>query len=148
MKKFFPALIGIVFCFFLLGIHEIRAQEDSSADVNLKQELVTEKQQVKEQHQEINQAARSGIIEENKLREKISAAIKANDLKTANQLKQQLRAIHTANLEAMMEDNQKIQLDKNRLKNDVNETGQENYLSFQEGEDNNLSDLKGGPGTK
>ena len=106
MEKAFSVLFSIVFSVFLFNVCEIRAEGEAPLAVNSKQGLISDKQQIKEQ-QEISQDAQAAErIEENQLREQIKTAIKSGDLQTAQQLKQQLRAMHVKNIEAMMEGEQ------------------------------------------
>ena len=78
--------------------NEIRAQES-----------ISDTQQVKEQPQEMSQDAQvKAKIAENKLREQIKAAIESGDLQTAQQLRQQLKAMHTENIDVMMKDGQEM----------------------------------------
>jgi|WetSurMetagenome_2_1015567.scaffolds.fasta_scaffold586439_2 hypothetical protein len=115
MKKTFLVLVGIVFCFVFSVRNEIRAEES-----------ISDPQQVKEQPQEMSQDAQvKAKIEENQLREQIKAAIELGDLKTVQKLKQQLKAMRTENIEAMMND------------------GQETHSVEQ---DSNPPESKGGPG--
>jgi hypothetical protein len=118
MKKVLLVLVSIICCFFLSNIYGLRAEDEASSATDLKQELAPDKPEAQEQYQETDQDLQEGRIEENQLREQIKVAIESGDLQAAEQLKEQLRVIHTGNMETMMEYKQ-AQQDKQ----DSNPTG-------------------------
>ena len=163
MRKVLLVLGSIVFCFCLSIVGQVRAQEAASSDsgqevssdvqqkeasgTDWKQELGAEKQQIQEQNQEMSQNAQAARAEKGQLREQIKAAMDSGDTQTAGKLKEQLRAVHKANMQQKMQDTQAMQGIKQDLKSDVKEARQEGDLPPRKDLDNNPPGPKGGPGT-
>jgi len=154
MKKTFLAFIGIIFCFFLGNLCEICAEEEASSDVNWKEELNSDRQQIREQRQEMKQNAQEARTEEKELRRQIQDAMAAGDTETANQLKEQIRAAHQENVQEMRQDKKELQEDRKELKQDrkakwdsLTPEEQEKIKTHRKDLDNNPPGPKGGPGT-
>ena len=155
----------IVFCCFLSGAYPVFAegetdssiqqteelssvaQEGSGSDTDWKQELDSDKQQLQEQRQEISQNAQAAREEEAQLKQQIKAALDSGDTQSAQQLKEELRSVHQANIQEMMQDKKEMQAAKQDLKNDFKEARQEGYLQPRKDRDNNPPGAKGGAGT-
>lgn len=137
----------IVLCFFSVGIYTVSAQDEATADTDWKQELSSDKQEIKAQKQEISQNAKEARGEEAQLRQQIKAAMDSGDMQTAQQLKEQLRSLHQENLQEKKQDIQEMQEAKQDLKNDLMEARQQRDLPPKIDRDNNPPGPKGGAGT-
>jgi len=133
MKKVLLALSSVVFSFFLCVISQAYAQEEGSSattgTTDWKQELSSDKQQIRDQKQEINQNAQAARAQEEQLRGQIKDAIAAGDMATADQLKEQLRAVHQENVQQKQQDMQNMRSDRNELRGDVKEARQEGLVN-------------------
>lgn len=165
MKKVLLGLSSLFFSFFLCGISQTYAQEEVSSNTtgatNWKQELVSDKQQIKDQRQAMQQNAQSARAGEEQLRQQIKDAVVAGDTATVSQLREQLRALHQQNLQQKQQDMQSISNYKNELKSDVSGARQEAYTSAAASNssgsasalnassmvENNPPGPRGGPGT-
>jgi len=144
----------IVLCFLSVGIYMVYAQDETTADADWKQELSSDKQEIKAQKQEISQNAQEARAEETQLRQQIKAAMDSGDMETAQQLKEQLKSMHQENLQERKQDREEMQAAKQDFKSDAKEARQEGYLPDAGLEkrprfdaDNNPPGPKGGAGT-
>ena len=147
MKKVVLVFSCFLLCFFLFGVSLIRAQEVASSAVGLKQELRSDRQQMKDQLKERKDNAQAAKTEEEVLKEQIKAAFRSGDLETAKQLRRQLSLIHQKNMQEKIEDKKDIQVDIQELKSDVQEARHDGYLAPKIDKDNNPPGAQGGPGT-
>ncbi|MDO8662998.1 MAG: hypothetical protein Q7K98_07270 [Candidatus Omnitrophota bacterium] len=147
MRKALLASSGIVFCFFLCGASGVYAQQGEDSSVtNVGQEISSDKQQIKDQRQEISRNAQASRAEEASLRQQIKAALDAGDRATANQLRGQLKAAHQENVLEKQQDIQSMRDSRNELKADVNQARQEGFMHPQANAGNNPPGPAGGPG--
>jgi len=147
MRKICLLFSIIVLCFFSISIYTVFAQDETTVDTDWKQELSSDKQQIKTQKEEISQNAQEAKAEETQLRQQIKAAMDSGDMQTAQQLKEQLRLVHQKNIQEKKQDMQEMQEAKQDLKNDVMEARQQGDLPPKFDRDNNPPGPKGGAGT-
>lgn len=147
MKKKFLAFTGTVCFSFLISICMAYAQEAPATVTTLKQELSSDRQQIKEDVLENKENAQAAKTDEEKLKEQIKAATDAGDFATAKQLKDQLKLIHQENVQEKVEDKKELQSDIRELKGDIKEARQDGYLLPRMDKDNNPPGPKGGAGT-
>ncbi|MFA5093552.1 MAG: hypothetical protein WC543_06435 [Candidatus Omnitrophota bacterium] len=126
MKKNILVLSCLVFslCF---GVNLVSAENKDVTTVtqkkntqkNWKQKISADKQQIKMQKQEISKEAQAARAEEKQLREQIKAALAAGDQAKAQQLKEQLRALHQKNMQVLFKDKLGLLKSKKGLKKDL-----------------------------
>ncbi len=144
MKKGIFVFSGVVFCILLCNTCKIYAQEGES-NANWKQELASGRQEIKGERQELKQDAQAALAEEDQLRQQIRNAVEAGDMKTADQLKAQLRKTHHENVQERQQDQKDIQSSRQEL---IQETQEMKKAHFEKMDrDNNPPGAKGGPGT-
>lgn len=137
----------------------------STEAADWKQEISSDREQLKGVKDEIKGNAQTAREEEKNLREQIRQAEQSGDPATAESLKEQLRTTHQENVQQMQEDRQGLKDARQELKTDVkgahfdrmdkNNDGvvddaerkafQDNRKKFDQ--DNNPPGPKGGPGT-
>jgi hypothetical protein len=145
MKRI-AALFGfMLFGFLSLGIHSVYAA--SLVSVEEKQEIISDRQAVKEEFKERKENAQAAKTEEEVLKEQIKAAETAGDLEVAKQLREKLRLIHRENVEEKIEDKKEIKADIQELKKDIKNTRLDGNLPPKFDKDNNPPGPKGGAGT-
>ena len=143
MKKGVFIFSGVVFCILLCNTCKIYAQEGES-NANWKQELASGRQEIKGERQELKQDAQAALAEEDQLRQQIRNAVEAGDMKTADQLKAQLRKTHHENVQERQQDQKDIQSARHEL---IQETQEMKKAHFEKMDrDNNPPGAKGGPG--
>jgi hypothetical protein len=147
MKKIFLIFSGINFCFFLFGTGNIHAAEALSSAADAKQEIISDRQQIKQEIVESKDDAQAAKTEERLLKEKIKAALDSEDWDTASRLKQQLMSMHQENVQEKIQDKQEIRDDAQELRSDMQEARQAGYVPAKIDKDNNPPGPKGGPGT-
>jgi hypothetical protein len=84
-----------------------------------KNEIIKDRQAIKDQAAEIKQDSSTAKQEEAALKESIRAAEQAGDKATAESLKAQLRSTHQANVQGRAQDKSDMHAARNELKNDV-----------------------------
>ncbi|MCX5669061.1 MAG: hypothetical protein NTX89_02945 [Candidatus Omnitrophica bacterium] len=154
MRKVIVAFGSLFLCFSLFKVGTVVAEEGAvaqaevaaniedqqeSSDAGSKQQFIDDRQQLQEQRKEIKGNMEAARGEENQLRQRILDALQANDLQTATQLKEELRAMHQENVQGMQQDKQAMQAAKQELKNDLQQA--------QQAGGNNPPGPMGGPGT-
>jgi outer membrane murein-binding lipoprotein Lpp len=148
MKKIFLLFSVIVLGGLLMNVCPARAADTLvSSGAGLKEELKTDRQQIKEELEESKDNAQEAKTEENQLKEQIKAAVASGDLESARKLREQLRLKHQENMQERVQDKEDIQEAGQELKSDIKEARQSGYLEPKLDKDNNPPGPKGGPGT-
>ena len=143
-------LVGVLDLCFLIGVlprlqaqEEVASQVESSASAQeasgsgtWKQELISDRQALKEQHQSIAENAQAAKQEEQQIKDQIHQAIQSGDYETARSLKDQFKETHQENIEQIHGDIQEFQESRQEFKNDLQSARQEkrDYQSQGEGE--------------
>ena len=97
----------------------------SSSDASLRQELTSDRQELKEQHQGIAENANAARQEEGQARDQIHQAIQAGDYETAKNLRDQLKETHQENVEQKHSDIQALKESRQEFKSDLQGARQE-----------------------
>ncbi|MFH1281143.1 MAG: hypothetical protein ABIH91_00265, partial [Candidatus Omnitrophota bacterium] len=162
MRKAIATFCGLFLCFSLFRVGGVFAEvgelvpaeitsevgeEQDASRAEWKQQIFDDRARIQEQKEEIKGNMAASRDEERQLRQQIGAALQANDLQTANRLKENLRAMHQENMRGMQQDRQNIQADRQVLKNDLQEARQAGVLPPRVDRDNNPPGPKGGAGT-
>lgn len=162
MRKAMVILSSLFLCFSLFKVGGVFAQDGESApaeitsnvveqqgasDTEWKQQFSEDRAQIQAQKEEIKNNMIASRDEEQQLRQQIGAALQANDLQTADKLKEALRAMHQENMQGMQQDRQNMQADRQALKNDLQEARQAGVLPLRGDNDNNPPGPRGGAGT-
>jgi len=141
MKKILAVSGIIIFCFLLAGICQICAAEENASNASWKQEIMSDKQQIHQQREEMKADTKDAKAEEKALRQQINDAIAAGDTAKAAQLKEQLKSMHHENVQEMKQD--KTELKESRK--EFNEDVKAKWNSIDS--DNNPPGPRGGPRT-
>ena len=121
-------LLGVLCLGCALGLADrALAQGEQSSGANtpaspaagLKQELLSDRNQIKEQRQDIRGSAKEAIQEERNLMNQINQAIKAGDFEAAKGMKEKLKAVHQENVQQKHEDMQKLKEYRKDFKEDI-----------------------------
>ena len=142
-------LVGALNLYFIIGaLPTLQAQEEAASQVESsvraqeaaesgtwKQELISDRQALKEEHQSIAENAQAAKQEERQLKDQIHQAIQSGDYETARSLKDQLKETHQENIEQIHGDIQEFQEARQEFKNDLQSARQEkrDYQSQGEG---------------
>jgi hypothetical protein len=145
MKRIVVLFSFMLFGYLSLGICSLHAE--ALVSVEEKQEIISDRQEIKATKEEMKDNAQAAKSEEEALKEQIQAAETAKDLETAKQLREQLRLIHHENVEEKNEDKKEIKADIQELKNDIKGARQDGNLPPKFDKDNNPPGPKGGAGT-
>lgn len=125
MKKMLGMFLVVVFCGALLGAVNLYAEESADSSVlTLKNELATDKQQVKAQHETMKANAQAAKSEEKALRGQIKDAKLAGDTEKAKELRAQLKTTHQGNVQQMKEDKSVLRTAKKEVREDKKELRQ------------------------
>ena len=161
MKKKLLVLPGIVFCFLLSHTGAIRAEEGGSSNTGPKEELRSDRQEIKTMHDEMKQDSQKARAEEKGLREQIRAAGAAGNTAKAEQLRAQLKSTHHENIQELKQEKKEIHEARKEFKQDRKEAREERKEKWESltpeqkekikehhrDRDNNPPGPKGGPGT-
>lgn len=95
--------------------------DDTAETQDWKQEIVSDRQQIKQQRDEIKTNSQAAIEEEKNLRDQIHQAVQSGDYETAGSLMEQLKTIHQENLGQKKQDLQGLKDARQELRSDRKE---------------------------
>lgn len=121
-------------CIFALTPVAVFAQDEESAETatetSWKQEMASDRAALKEQKTAIDSHAQEARQEEESLRSQIRQARESGDVETANQLREQLRAMHDENMQQRQADTQGLKETRDQMHEQIREAKAEGRPSL------------------